>query len=394
MTDIKYVFGFDSIDTETGIPRGNAIYSNNSSSYNWLTHGSRNKNTTLDTVCNLVKQGTNFIYLIDFRPGDERTFFEILTIPDEVAKQAKQKKCKICIFAATEYVTGGEIDEGMSNFAKKYDLDKDSLYFITGNYLVSNKKEDKFTYVSYHYFLDFPWFMDKNAPQDADKIIPFKLKNKILCYNRRPRTHRKILIYLLQQEPSLLRDVALTFGGISNSYVVPNDIELLRECIESEELCQAIFTYFQNNQLELKIDDSDLEINLSRDFNLVQHQEAFISLVSETEIREDVLFLSEKTYKPIYAQQPFIIYGNPYSIKELKDLGFKTFDKWIDESYDNEENFEKRLTMILEELRVIASKSLEELTIMRNEMKEVLIHNYKHFLEIDNTEQFFNNFKF
>ena len=104
-------------------------------------------------------------------------------------------------------------------------------------------------------------------------------------------------------------------------------------------------------------------------------------------------------YKPItgtaslVTDESFIIYGNPYSIKHLKELGFKTFDKWIDESYDNEENFKKRLAMILKELRVIANKSFEELATIREEMREVLVHNYKHFLITDNTEEFFNKFK-
>ena len=392
MTASKHIFGFDSIDGV--LPRANAIFAERSNSYFWLTHSSRNQNTAIDTVSNLIKSNTNFIYLIDFRPGDEDTFFNCISLSDEVVAHAKQKKCKICIFAATEYVSGRDIDERMNIFAEQYGLDKDTLYFVTGNFLVSNLDTNKFTYISYHYFLDFPWFMKKNLPMDIEKVIPFKLKNRILCYNRRPRTHRKILVYYLQKNPDLLKNIDLTFGGESNAYMDINHINPLRECLADEELCQEIFRYFEDNKLEIKIDDSDLVINHAASFNLGQHQETFISLVSETEVRKDILFLSEKMYKPIYAQQPFIVYGNPYSLKHLKELGFKTFDKWIDESYDNEENFEKRLAMILEQLKVIAGKSLEELTDIRNEMREVLVHNYKHFLLTDNTEEFFNKFKF
>jgi len=393
MLAAKHVFGFDQI--ENSIPRANVIYNERSISYSWLTDSSRNKNTALDTVLNLINSNTNFLYLIDFRPGDEDTFFNNLNLSAEVSSYAKQKKCKICIFAATEYAAGRDIDERMNIFAEQYNLNKDTLYFITGNFLASNFEANKFTYVPYSYFLDFPWFVKKNLPVSINKVIPFKLKNKVLCYNRRPRTHRKILVYYLQKNPDLLKNIDLTFGGVSNAHMNINHINPLRECIKDESLCQEIFDYFEiNSDLELRIDESDLEINLADSFNLVQHQETFISLVSETEIREDILFLSEKIYKPIYAQQPFIIYGNPYSLKHLKELGFKTFNKWINESYDNEENFEKRLAMILEELKIIASKSLEELTDIRNEMREALIHNYKHFLITDNTEEFFNKFKF
>ena len=69
-------------------------------------------------------------------------------------------------------------------------------------------------------------------------------------------------------------------------------------------------------------------------------------------------------YKPIYAQQPFIVYGNPYSIKHLKELGFKTFDKWINEEYDNEPDSGKRCNMITDELVRLSEKTVEELILI------------------------------
>ena len=381
MTVSKHIFGFDSID---GIlPKANAIPGERSSSYFWLTHSSRNQNTAIGLVSDLVKSDTNFIYLIDFRPGDEETFFNCLKLSDEVVAHAKQKKCKVCIFAATEYVSGRDIDERMNTLADQYGLDKDTLYFVTGNFLLSESDINKFTYISYHYFLDFPWFMKKNLPMDIDKVIPFKLKNKILCYNRRPRTHRKILLYYLQKNPDILKNIDLTFGGASNAYMDINHINPLRECLEDEELCQTIFNYFEDNKPELTIDDSDLEINLAASFNLMQHQETFISLISETEVRKDILFLSEKMYKPIYAQQPFIVYGNPYSLKHLKELGFKTFDKWWDESYDTISDHNKRLEAVYLISQFLLNKTTQELEEMLEEMQAVLRHNIENLKYIN-----------
>lgn len=31
---------------------------------------------------------------------------------------------------------------------------------------------------------------------------------------------------------------------------------------------------------------------------------------------------------------PFIVYGSPFTLKSLRELGFKTFSPFIDESYD------------------------------------------------------------
>ena len=50
------------------------------------------------------------------------------------------------------------------------------------------------------------------------------------------------------------------------------------------------------------------------------------------------IFISEKTWKPIMVGHPFIMVGNKNNLKFLKDLGYKTFDKWIDESYDDIED--------------------------------------------------------
>ena len=49
----------------------------------------------------------------------------------------------------------------------------------------------------------------------------------------------------------------------------------------------------------------------------------------------DVIFLTEKIYKPIICGSPFFVLGNRGTISELRNMGFKTFDKWWDESYDD-----------------------------------------------------------
>jgi hypothetical protein len=65
--------------------------------------------------------------------------------------------------------------------------------------------------------------------------------------------------------------------------------------------------------------------------------DSWFSIVSETqyEDKQRTVFLSEKVFKPIACQHPFVILGNKGSLKELKKLGYKTFHDLIDESYDN-----------------------------------------------------------
>ena len=85
--------------------------------------------------------------------------------------------------------------------------------------------------------------------------------------------------------------------------------------------------------------------------------------------------------------------GNPYSLQKLHELGFKTFDKWWDESYDLEESFEKRLDKILDIMEELNKKTLVELQQMLLDMEEVLEHNYRLFLGIDYTLDFLDKIK-
>ena len=91
--------------------------------------------------------------------------------------------------------------------------------------------------------------------------------------------------------------------------------------------------------------------------------------------------------------QPFIIFGNPHTLKKLKELGYKTFDKWWDESYDNEIDTNKRFDKIVNILEHISESDMDKCFQIKNEMKEILIHNYKHMFKTDDISNLFNILK-
>ena len=72
---------------------------------------------------------------------------------------------------------------------------------------------------------------------------------------------------------------------------------------------------------------------------------------------------------------PFLLAAPPYSLEYLKTFGFQTFDKWWDESYDQEEDHYARLIKIFDIIDYINSKSLEELNAIYQDMKTVIKHN-------------------
>jgi predicted XRE-type DNA-binding protein len=91
------------------------------------------------------------------------------------------------------------------------------------------------------------------------------------------------------------------------------------------------------------------------------------------------LHLTEKTFKPICLQMPFIIVGTAGSLKYLRSYGFKTFSSLWDESYDKESNDIVRLEKIaqlLKELDALSQKEKQELFHASN---DIIQHNYNHF---------------
>jgi hypothetical protein len=74
---------------------------------------------------------------------------------------------------------------------------------------------------------------------------------------------------------------------------------------------------------------------------------------------------------------PFIVLGSPHSLKTLKSYGFKTFDKWWDESYDNDTDDWSRLQKVYNLSEYLINKTDEEWNTMLLEMKDILEYNQK-----------------
>ena len=98
------------------------------------------------------------------------------------------------------------------------------------------------------------------------------------------------------------------------------------------------------------------------------------SIVEEKKLKP---FLTEKSFKCAYYYQPMLIVGMKHSLKTWRDLGFKSFPEFFDESYDDIEDPEIRLSKVLEEILKLQSMPIEELHSIYNSpaMIEKLKHN-------------------
>jgi len=71
----------------------------------------------------------------------------------------------------------------------------------------------------------------------------------------------------------------------------------------------------------------------------------------------DRIHLTEKTLRPIACGHPFLILNGAGALEKIREYGFETFQPYIDESYDKEQDPVKRMDMVLGEMNRINSAS-------------------------------------
>lgn len=92
-------------------------------------------------------------------------------------------------------------------------------------------------------------------------------------------------------------------------------------------------------------------------------------------------FLTEKTWKPISCRKPFLLVATPYALRDLRKLGYKTFDGIINESYDSIEDNAQRMKAIGDEIERINNLSKEEYTELLDKTKEIVEFNHNVYIQ-------------
>lgn len=129
-----------------------------------------------------------------------------------------------------------------------------------------------------------------------------------------------------------------------------------------------------------------------RAFKKEIYLDSYIHIVTETNFKNDI-FPTEKIINPMVVLQPFILVGAPGYLKYIKSLGFKTFDGFIDESYDLEYNNELRFEKICNEIDRLSKLSLEEIHNWYISIIPILEYNRNFAIEFAKKPMFIDNLK-
>lgn len=111
-----------------------------------------------------------------------------------------------------------------------------------------------------------------------------------------------------------------------------------------------------------------------------------VDIVTETAFQYPYPFITEKTYRPMASLRPFIVIGPVFTLRFLKQIGFKTFSAIIDESYDNIDDPEKRFIAVCHSIKLFVSRPLDQIQVDLNSIKDILLHNRRHLQNLINTE--------
>lgn len=255
---------------------------------------------------------------------------------------------------------------------------------------IPDTKEHRLTIVPYSssaYLFKGYLTEPEDEPTYDENSVPEKL---FLGWNRRFRPHRLEVGLHLED----LRLVDRSYLSFSREH-----IEQPTETFLSQALHQRIVERYSdvgmteetlhrfNSKLPLILDNeteihrmcSD-EDHSSRPY----YQNSLVSIITETNFSENEVTLTEKSFKPFKEKHPFISVAGPGALKHLREIGFRTFSEFWDESYDSETNPDERMIKIRNVFETIGSWDHNQILDFRRRVKPLLEHNFQMIKNLSN----------
>ena len=260
---------------------------------------------------------------------------------------------------------------------------RDAGYLITSESnsenveAVCSKFGRKPLYYFFHGWAALDWYRgyDKTflipASRDRNPTKTFIAPNRIIAGMRQ---HRLEMLYWIFK-------LGMTDNHISCPAVCPaENVHILDAVKPLEEKYPDIAEVFTEAQLPIEFAGETGAPMHSCWLSLFDESaDSLLYLVTETIANGSRHHLTEKTFKPICLQMPFVIVGTQGSLAYLRSYGFKTFGDLWDESYDDEPNDQQRIKKIAELLKSLNDMTVEQRQELHRRARDIVEHNYNHF---------------
>ena len=348
-----------------------------------------------------IKPYVNDIHFIDATISNPKVFMcrDTVEIVNEIKLAQQQGKTKFFFYMLTEsmmpytimkiqriahlfegiipsenfvYLSGAmNGEESYNNIANRYNI-KSKISILSAN--------------MFHYYL-------RSSLHDSIFSNEYKVEvkpKKFLCFNKLNRAQRVDLVdKMLEHDYVKLGYYSFegTDEGIQNfiDKLPDNDFHHIRK---NRDLFPLRLNINQDRTNPVNIIPDDFQYFENSYFSIVNETVFYSSKIREVRnnvlyhqplVEDSSLFLSEKTFKCLAMMHPFVLFGRPGLLKGLKQIGFKTFSPYINESYDDIEDDIERFNAIFSEIQRLINLSDDEWLTIQSNLKETLEYNQKHF---------------
>ena len=232
-------------------------------------------------------------------------------------------------------------------------------------------------YYFFHGWAALDWYRGYDKGFLIADPVDRKIEHSYINPNRiigGKRLHRLLLLYMTQRH------------GVKNS-LTSFPLICPEEHINVIDLAKKHFPEYTD--MPAMLENLGLPWNFSHEEGHPMHscwlslfdlnEKSAVHVVTETVFSGRRNHLTEKTFKPICLQMPFVLVSTAHSLDYLKRYGFKTFDTVWNEDYDEEVDDTRRMRKIAKLLSDIDGLSQRELAQLYKHTIPIVQHNYNHF---------------
>jgi hypothetical protein len=236
-------------------------------------------------------------------------------------------------------------------------------------------------YYFFHGWACLDWFRgyDKTflipRAHDRKPTRAFMSPNRIIAGKR---DHRVLFLY------NVLK-LGLQNNHISAPRICPvENLDITSIAQKYINVYQDIATVFADADLPRTFaDETTQDMTSCWLTNFAEAQDSLVYVPTETVYFERRLHITEKTFKAIALEMPFVLVAPAGSLEYMRSYGFKTFASVFDESYDSETNDILRIELVTKLLGELNALSIKERQQIHRACLPIVEHNYNHFYRGD-----------
>jgi hypothetical protein len=317
-------------------------------------------------------------------------------IVKEIRQARLEGKNKIVFFNSSETFTETTIFKAQRIAEVLKEIPREDLFFsvgcVDGQAFYDELCEkyglvNRFNIISAHHFEYTIKIFAKEI--DTPEYIVEPKEKLFVCFNKLHRKHRLQLLAEAIRNNWLDKSYYSFEGAFVNWFVIRHRLPI------SDEDYKTILTIQDKFPLRLNITAERHNPVDLRNEDIQYHENSYFSIITETIMGPfdptdglldymNTLFLSEKIFKPFAFKHPFITFAWPGTLAALRRRGYKTFHPYIDESYDDEPDYDKRFQMLINEIKRLEKFTTDEWIEWQKNIKPLVEHNYKYLLELKN----------